>query len=55
MFQKRNLSAKEPFKPIAFMVVPISGKKDDILNGRFFVLIRKENAIMRLELIKHSY
>lgn len=55
MFQKRILSAKEWFKQIAFMVVAISGKKDYIPNGRLFVLIRKENAIMRLELIKHLY
>lgn len=55
MFQKKTLSAKEWFEPIAFMVVIISGKKNYILNGRFFVLIRQENAIMRLELIKHLY
>lgn len=55
MFQKRTWSAKEWFKPITFMVVAINGKKDYILNGRFFVLIRKESALMRLELIKHLY
>lgn len=42
MFQKRTLSAKKRFKPIAFMVVAIRGKKDYILNGRLFVLIRKK-------------
>ena len=55
---KKNLSAKEPFKTIAFMVVSIkqvNRKRDYLANGRFFPLIRKGNAIMRLELITHSY
>lgn len=54
MFQKEP-ECKGMIQTNCFYGCSCKWEKDYILNGRFFVLIRKKNAIMRLELIKHLY